>query len=698
MSSSGGSSPFVESPIELESKEVQNPEVDDDVSAHNNSNKRSNLHFQVEEKDRQIISLEFKLSTLKNEFELERLQLQRQSNNIDKKYRTTIDELEKALNDTRYLQESNDKLVSEISDLKKKMESVEAENVQSINELKFKVQNKEQELENIELKYETELAKLDNELEGVKIENSSSKTTISRLEDQLSKHILELKELTKANNEKENEIAELKTNQMVNSHQTYNSEELRELTTLNNLFQDQIKYTKELEEANIKQANELKKLRNATDSNNFWKLENEKLQVKLTDLETVEQQLQNSQVEVLDLKAKLASWEIYQSKESDFQMEDSESRPAEIIRDWKLTKKENLLLVDENSKLNLSVNNLKVLNEELALERNQILDLNKDYESNIINLKKLNHELEQQKLLSFEECKLLRRQLDDLSEVNKDSDVGKIDESNIQKNFESLIDEYKNKTDDLTNELKKMNEDILSQQESNGNALKKRKANDSTELSYYSNRINELQLENANLSRGLQKFQNLNKLLDEKLKKLITLKEKKIRILQLRDNPLSKDQFIKKKEIEILRDENRDLLDSLKGTSDLKSIPISVYNSLNFDLKQKDGEIFKLNKRFMRLKEIFNKKSLEFIDVVNSILGFKLEFMPGDKVKIYSCFKSEKYIIVDLVKNTLTSNLDIDNWDASFKLWIQDREQIPCFLASLTLQLWDATNEQPQKP
>ena len=351
-----------------------------------------------------------------------------------------------------------------------------------------------------------------------------------------------------------------------------------------------------------------------------------------------------------------------------------------------------------NDKLRLDNNNLKLLNDEMALERNQILDLNKNYENNIVNLKRLNHELEQQKSLSFEECRLLREQLDGLYSAQNNA-LLEVENSethasnkNVNEDMNNLIDTYKNKTEDLTNELKKLNVQLLSNSNDVETQRKKRKLTSDQIGLNYSQRLNELQLENVSVSRELSKAQTTIQLLQEKLEKLTKLKEKKIRILQLRDGPFIKDQFIKKNKLRLLEKENADLLNELKKNNPaVETVPISVYDSLNFELKQFEQEVFKSNKRFSRLKQVFNNKSLEFIDVVNSLLGFKLEFQQDSRVKIFSCFKPEKYLIADLNENTLKSNLDadIEGWDDLMNLWVEDRGQLPCFLATITLRLWE---------
>lgn len=625
--------------------------------------------------DRQMMSLQYKLNTLQNQFELEKLRLQQQANLTDKKYRTTVDELEKALDDTKYLYESNSRLEEELANLKETLGNVDGNKDEELKKLKTELYSKNYKLEELKTDYVSKLSKLEAKLENCQIEAQGSQTLLQRYKEEIAKQRNEIRVLQKANTERDDEVATLRASRVVMAHHNYSTEELQELTITNKMLQDQLQYSKELEEANMQQARELKRLRIANESQQFWKNENDKLQNKVEQLHLLEKQLQDSQLENVNLKSQITSWGLYTVQDQS---------PEDIVRDWTLTKKECLVLTDENEKFRFDLMNMKTLNDELALERNQLLDINRSYESNIVNLKKLNHEIEQQKQLSFEECKLLRAEMEALSKFTKDP------QKEGSADYGSLVDSYKNQTEDLTGELKKLNDQLLAQ----GPLHKKRKTSDQIGLNY-SQRLNELQLQNVGLSRELEKYKTTIAILEEKTKKLTELKEKKIRILQLRDNPLLKDQFVKRKQLELLQRENSDLLQITQsgGNSDLETVPTSVYETLRFTMKQREDDLFKTNKKFTRLKEVFNNKSLEFIDVVNSLLGFRLEFQQDGKVKIISCFKPEKSLIADLNQNTLKSNLDkdIEDWEKLLDLWVNERGQIPCFLATITLRLWDAS-------
>lgn len=633
-------------------------------------------------------SLKHQLETQSNQFELERLQWQRESNAMEKEYIQRIQQLEASLRILQHPEEEKTVVNQLQDDFEKRIAQIVTENKTKIQKLELEVQSKEQDLQEYKLTQRNTLDKLTLELDESKLIIENLQENAARFENEKIQLIDQNKQLQQDVRERDNKILELQTGNTLKGSIDITDE----MTTVNKMFQDQMKYTKELEERNLQQD---EALHESLEIQKKLQEEIQELQLKVKELESLEKDYQESQLELLEAKSKIAEWELDMEGKNDndediendevSQNKVSQRGPAEIIADWKLFKQENIMLVAENNKLNISNNNLKILNEELAMERNQLLELNKNYENNIINLKKLNYEIDQQKLLSMEECKLLKKQINQLN--NSDALDHSSNLEDVEKNFELLVDDYKNKTDDLTNELKKLNEQMLNQTQ-NENSKKRKLSDNSTSLTYYSQRINEMKLENVTLHRELDRMKNLNRLLDEKLRKLILLKEKKIRILQLRDNPLSQDQFIKKTELDLLRRERDDLLEQLKGIEPA-TVPASSLKSLEFNLSQKDKEIFKANKKFQRLKEIFNSKSMEFIDVVNTILGFKIEFQPNDKVKIYSCFQTKKYLTIDLVKNTLTSNIQLDNWNELLSTWIEKRGQMPCFLATITLKLWE---------
>ncbi|SCU99116.1 LANO_0F00848g1_1 [Lachancea nothofagi CBS 11611] len=653
MSDSTGSSPFIERPVSPESAKTQ------------------------------AISLKYKMNSMQNEFEIEKLSLQREVSTLDKKYRSTFDELEKAVDDTKYLFNANVDLESRVRAMEQELSMVKEQREAQVSALNQQLAAQNREIEDLQSSSQSRISFIENKCQNSQIELEGSKSLLKRYEEEIEIQNQQIKEFQLQVARRDDEIASLKASRVVMAHHNYSTEELTELTTLNGLLNEQMSFSKNLERANLEQANELKKLRISQESQKFLQSENDQLRRKLNRLDTLEVEIQDVQLENVNLQSQLSFWNSFEATDGI-----AIKTPEDVVREWKLLKVENLSIVNDNSKFQLDLNNIRVLNDELALERNQLLDLNKNYETSILNLKKLNYEIEQQKLLSFEECKILRNQLNELPPMFVEG--GEKSPKNNEP-LEELVQNYKNRTEDLTNELKKLNKDLMDK--SSALPHKKRKTSDDVALNF-SQRLNELQLQNVELNRKLSNSTETISLLEAKFKKLKELDQKKVRILQLRDNPFLKDQAVKRKRLELLLTENEELI-SMHSLPTQDMVPRSLYERLRFDVTQLESEIFKLNKKITRLREVFNKKSLEFIDVVNSLLGFKLEFKSDGKVKMIPCYKPERYLIADLNNNSLKSNLqsDIDSWDALLQDLVFEKGQMPSFLATVTLKLW----EQHQK-
>ena len=68
--------------------------------------------YSVDQKQlqRQLLSLQYKYTTLQNEFDIVKLSAERETNSLQLKYEKCLNELETALNDTKQLYEENQQL------------------------------------------------------------------------------------------------------------------------------------------------------------------------------------------------------------------------------------------------------------------------------------------------------------------------------------------------------------------------------------------------------------------------------------------------------------------------------------------------------------------------------------------------------------------------------------------------------------
>lgn len=625
---------------------------------------------------RQILTLQYQCNSLQNEKEIGKLSAERELTSLRAKYDKCMNELELSLNDTKTLYEENEQLKGVLKNKelepiahRKQIESLE----DKLASLAQQVRDKDQNLAELRHELDSQTTGLRDKLTHMQVELDGSKALMNKYSTELNKKVEEVVALQKELNDKEDVIAQLKVSQVVSSHQHYSIEDLQELAVLNQTLKDQISYTKELESLNLKQSEELKNLRQLKDVQNFLKEENSNLRSRLDRSSSLKDKLETLEIENIKLQELVTKWGLDS-------ISATSGSPEGLVQEFSMLQRETVYLTELNTKLELDLRQTKLLNDELALERNQLLELNKKYENSILNLKRLNHELEQQKMLSFEECKLLRQQMDEFeSRINNDDDVNRP--------ISSIIDGYKTRTEDLTNELKRLNEEFTKNDEF---SVRKRKKTSDIGLSY-SQRLNELYLENKKLQKDLVLSQDTVDSLKDKIESLTALKEKKVRILQLRENPLLKEHYIRKQLLQLLQKENEDLLNKKK---DENHIPRSVYDRIQFDMQNLEKELYAANKKTTRLKEMFNKKSLEFIEAVNTLLGYKLEFGQHGKVKLIPCYKNSGYLIADLESNTLKSNLAtvVPDWSDLFEEYVVRKGEIPIFLSSVMVKLWESNN------
>ncbi|GME83945.1 unnamed protein product [Ambrosiozyma monospora] len=265
------------------------------------------------------------------------------------------------------------------------------------------------------------------------------------------------------------------------------------------------------------------------------------------------------------------------------------------------------------------------------------------------------------------------------------------------------------------------------------------------DLSTLENKLVDSEKENLELKNKERKLVHMLKDLKIQLSQLqqtqqLQQKQEEGRVLELKDNPTAKHYNISKKLLDQLRKENTDLLSkTLAGQNQSPSsqshqiqttVPISVYERMTTERQQLTSEIQGLNKRLLRLKEMYGKKSSKFMDLIFKVLGYKIEFLSDNKIKVIpkllhqQSFKSTSrkssgnrdndsdddvdndnhanansngYIIVELNKKKIKLNKDhfrnigkSINLDNLIQFWIEDKCEISCFFNALNLELYES--------
>ncbi|KAL6942363.1 hypothetical protein ACO0QE_003537 [Hanseniaspora vineae] len=656
----GSSSPLLENPTQ---------------SFKNNETARN-----IDELNAEILYLKYQVSRITHESDIKEGKHATEVNTLTKKYQEKVNELDDVLNAFEMMKQDNDALSKKLASLdehtreNKTVEEHHQHNVSLLEGKNSALQNQlfdlTAEREQLELKFkerEIELQSLEDMLRNrdTELQHKLEEQNILKLENsKLEKLVADYR--ASGQSEESSNHDQSSSNPASNVH-------VKELEYLKKELQTQLEYSRELESENLKQSLELKSIKQKKENVDFLTRENNMLRSKLAKHEDdLKQQLEQLHSENDSLKSELLN-------------NDVKLKYDALVKEVGLLKEQHINWKEEHVSLERKCADLKTENEQLS-------SMKVDFESAIYNLQKLIQELEQQKQLAFEESRLLRQELDDFLASSSLAAQGN---PNNETNWNGMVDKYKNQSEDLTQELKRVNEELKN---SVTNSAKKRKFEESEMMEKETKQMeNTIALEHhvSTLENTIISLESERSVLHDELQELRNTKELKIRILQLRDSPLNKDQFVKRKMLQLLKKENEQLLSISLNDHSIENFPKSVYHRLVLEQDNLKLELYNSKKQIKRLKEMFNNKSAEFVESVNQILGYKLEFLPGSKVKLISCYDPTKSLEIDLVKNTLKSSLSkhLPDWDRLLQQWVVEKKEIPGLLATIQLQLYAMKNQ-----
>lgn len=97
------------------------------------------------------------------------------------------------------------------------------------------------------------------------------------------------------------------------------------------------------------------------------------------------------------------------------------------------------------------------------------------------------------------------------------------------------------------------------------------------------------------------------------------------RVLELVQNPSSRERWVRQQELDLLREENEGLLaGNIDGTVE----------RLRFDLQREKAKTLEAEKRLDRLKQQYTIKVARFVEAVDRALGYKVSFASDTRVRI----------------------------------------------------------------
>lgn len=497
------------------------------------------------------------------------------------------------------------------------------------------------------------------------------------------------------------------------------------LEVIKHELSEQVDHIKKLEARDLDQRIELKQLRKQQKSVNVVEEEKRVLESKLRIMHDLRKELSEAQLQRQILQDEKQAWTSYFASENTVEGEIQFKRPEDLAKAYSKTCAENADLTYNYGKKSEELSDKDGLIQSLENERTK---LNEE----LVKLKaapdegpdlKARSRLERQRTLAIKEVEYLRAQLktfdDEQSEFNPDQyDAQKTERI---EELEKTVDRYRSEINTLNASLS-AKEDTTS---TNANPLKR---------SHYTaddERLGSLIRKNRVLQDQLSQQTTAHTLLQKEvsatksqLKSLTSNTSARTRILELRNNPTSKSQAIKTSMLTALREENESLLARLLTATSAPNTNINLHSTddedpsptapdttaarLRLELSATQERHASLEKSLSRLKSVFGAKAREYRKAVSDILGWDFDFQPNGRVRISCNYnpgiseddggEGENAIVFDGEKGTMKcsggpKSSFAASVDGDIRYWVDDKREVPCFLATLVLKFWDETTK-----
>lgn len=468
---------------------------------------------------------------------------------------------------------------------------------------------------------------------------------------------------------------------------------------------DQVSYIKKLEMIKRNHEQEIKSMR--ANAKNVEVVEEQKraLETRLRLTDDLRQELGEAQLQRRLLEDEKRSWTAYLEAQAGSLDGIQYNTPEELAKGFLQERLERLDLLDQVGKLqpelDIREDNIKTLREELTELRSQ-LALTPANEAGLDDSKTLAR-LERQKALALKEVEQLRAQMRSLEAEKTEFTPEQVEESHSRRiqELENIIDQYRSDLEAARADLAKLEHQPVLE-----TPKKRAREDDDEQLE----RTAEMRRRMKVMQQEAHKLHTRTQVLETELRasaaQISSLKESsRTRVLEMRSNPTAEHEAVKMATLRTLREENTALLEQLQGKAGADVIPASTLESNRQQLRELKEQLAKMEKKEMRLKQIWSSKALEFREAVASILGWKLDFMPNGRVKASSILYPSSIVDGEEEENSITfdgengtmkisggpKSLFAQEIQGHLDFWVEGRKEVPCFLAACTLEFYERT-------
>ncbi|EPS41956.1 hypothetical protein H072_4101 [Dactylellina haptotyla CBS 200.50] len=643
----------------------------------------------------ELNTAKYELATLKQERELEKLGTNQEIYNLQKRAQEDGKALEQERSEKNFLFERHQTLLAELEavrqgyiDEKINLERLLRDAQTGTNILKERIHDLETELNTLQRSAKREIDELKLQIQRMNEHATSLQFEISTQRATLQQCQVKLQET-------ENELF---LSQKEGDCVKTNPQETEVLKMLKRELADQLNHVKFIESRNRKLESENEELRSYSKNISVVEEEKRSLESKVHALDGLREKVSNLELQKAILEEERTSWTAFLQDDPDgIQF----SSPAHLARAYMQAKIEKNALLERFGRPDPAIQqrnkDLEALVSQNVTLEEEIQSLKRKFQKDT----KEKQRLERQKDLALKEANFLREQLKTYSTEEMVMMAGNYDDQKSRRieELEGILEAHKTEIHALTKQL--LERDALGILQSS-QQLPPTENMDPGIGRRFEQKIEDLEkdLESA------QKAHRLASIEIKALQKQVLAAEttSRMRVLQLKDNPTARHEATKAEALKTLRDENIALLAQLEGKpGGAKLVPFSTLERSRLDLKEMETLIAEKEKRMLRLKEMWSKKALEFRQAVHSLLGYEVDFQPNGRVKITSMFhRSDLYggvdtgIVFDGEQGTMKLCGGPNSQFAreirnQLKFYVEERKEIPCFLAALTMEGYEKT-------
>ena len=501
---------------------------------------------------------------------------------------------------------------------------------------------------------------------------------------------------------------------------------------------EQVAHIKKLEVANREQAAELKQYRKHRKNVEVVEEEKRALEQKVKLMGDLRRELGEAQLQQQMLEDEKRSWAAYLESDA-FQGEALEIKsPEDMARAFLKERLEKTGLMEKlgvlQPELSVKDDNIRALEEDKArltteLQKARASSANTTGSASDV---KIRARLERQRALASKEVEYLRAQLKTFDTEENEFQPEKYDEAKAQRisELEGLIDEHRSEIQTLHQDLTNLEQAATATAAVQGSNLPTNTISTGAKRTHDANsgpgsepedqnhRVGETLRRNRKLQDDLSAAQTrisvLTAEMDALRKQLSALQSSsRTRILELRSNPTNDAAAIKQATLTVLRNENEALRAQLARTNNTNNnntnndpssssstslVPAATVATLQHDLAEQHRLAALQAKRTDRLKKQWTALAADFRDVAASLLGWRLEFLDGKRVRVSSVFcpgetPDENSIVFDSKQGTMKVSGGRESVFAGeirglLDEWVDGKRVIPCFLAAVTLEFW----------